>query len=233
MHKYPGATVVTLSIGIDLAQARDRTAIAAVSSFYVGASEENDVTSRRRARRLRHHQLVRLDKLRPGLSYPVQAEEIVAIAEALAVDNERPTLFVDATGVGRAVVDLLRAASPFPVKAVTFTAASETVAHAKNNVSVPKTELVATLEVALSTRRLHASSDLPLREDLDRELRAFGYELSASGRPSFEGKGEHDDLVIALALGIWGGERGSANFAAFRDYMQSKAEQHRDVIEPK
>ena len=54
------------------------------------------------------------------------------------------------------------------------------------HLSVPKADLVATLEVVLSTRRLHVVPDLALAKDLDAELRSFSYELSATGRPLYE-----------------------------------------------
>lgn len=200
-----------LSIGVDLAQARDRTAIAAVSSFQ--AEEEQ---AGNRAHRVRHLTLTRLEKLTPGLPYPQQAELIVAVAERLA-EHERPTLWVDATGVGRAVVDLVRVASPFPVRAVTLTGGTEVVAHGQD-ISVPKVELVAALEVALSTRRLHAAPDLAFASTLDKELRAFSYELSPSGRPLYAGKGAHDDLVLALALAVFGAERGGG-FGSAKEFI--------------
>src|ERR1039457_4401509 len=43
------------------------------------------------------------------------------------------------------------------------------------HLSVPKADLVATLEVVLSTRRLHVVPDLALAKDLDAELRSFSY----------------------------------------------------------
>lgn len=214
---------MSLAIGIDLAQARDRTALAAVAAYFADTpSSEDEETPRKKRRTVRHHDLVHLEKLRPGLAYPAQAEALVSIAESLATD-EQPTLWVDATGVGRAVVDLIRAASPFPVKAVTLTSATEAVAKG-SSVSVPKAELVSTLEVVLSTRRLHAAPDLPLADDLRGELGAFGYEMSPTGRPLYEGKGSHDDLVIAVALGVYGGERRGLSGAEFVGMMRESSE---------
>ena len=36
-----------------------------------------------------------------------------------------------------------------------------------------------------------------------RELRAFKRKLTPHRRLTFEGAGEHDDLVIAVALAVW------------------------------
>lgn len=206
-----------LSIGVDLAQARDRTAVAAVSSFQ--AEEERE--EGKRPRRVRHLSLVDLQKLPPGLPYPDQAALIVAIAERLA-ETERPTLWVDATGVGRAVVDLIRQSSPFPVRAVTLTGGTEVAAHGQD-LSVPKVELVAALEVVLSTRRLHAAPDLSCASTLDTELRAFSFELSPTGRPLYAGKGSHDDLVLALALAVFGAEKGGG-FGSAKEFISAVTE---------
>jgi hypothetical protein len=81
--------------------------------------------------------------------------------------------------------------------------------------SKSKVELISGLEVALSTRRLHAGHGLQLAEELGRELRAFSYEKSATGRPLYEGKGAHDDLVLALALGVFGAGRGGGSAKQF------------------
>lgn len=219
---------MTLSIGVDLAQARDRTVLAAVHSYVadaVTADAEVDRPRRRAARRVKHHALIALEKLRPGMAYPAQVEAIVAFADSLT-GEEKPVLVADATGVGRAVLDLLRAASPFVVRGVTLTGASEAVAHGKDW-SVPKSDLVATLEVALSTRRLHAEPGLALAGELRDELAAFGYEMSSTGRPIYEGKGSHDDMVIALALGVWAGERG-ASTAAFKEFIDAEVAKRDD-----
>lgn len=207
-----------LNIGVDLGQARDATAIAAIESYWAPAEEKSAVDGRRHPRRLKHYQLGRLEKLRPGLSYPAQAEAIVAIADALANGGRSVCLWVDATGVGRAVVDLLRRDCPCSLRAITITSAAEVVRHG-SDLSVPKAELISTLEVVLSTRRMTAVPDLPLAKELDAELRAFSYELSATGRPLYEGRGSHDDLVVALALAVWASERGGGGGEAFKEFM--------------
>jgi hypothetical protein len=208
---------MSLALGVDLAQARDRTAIVAVRSWMTEPTADQAVRARR-PRRERHHSIDHAERLRVGVSYPEQAAAIISIAEGLAGD-ERPTLVVDATGVGRAVVDMIRRDSPFPVRAVTIGAGLEVVRDGWR-VTVPKVELVGALEVVLSSRRIHAVEGLPLAKDIADELRSFGYEMSATGRPKYEGRGRHDDLVMALALAVWQGERGGGAGATFREFMR-------------
>ncbi len=204
-----------LTIGVDLGQVRDATALAAIGSY---RTEPNE-TAQRRARRPLHHDLIALERLRPGVPYPVQAELIAAFA-ARFVEYDRPTLFVDATGVGRPVADLLRMDCPYPMRAVII-GSGAVAAQSGPDWSVPKADLIGALEVGLSSRRVHFSPDLALAKDLDKELRAFSYDLSATGRPKFEGRGAHDDLVLALALGIWGAERGGGPGEVFKEMMRA------------
>ncbi len=172
-------------------------------------------------RRPLHHDVVALERLRPGVSYPAQVEMIVAFADRVAEDGSRPVLYVDATGVGRPVLDLLRAGCPYPIHGVTIGAGGSVTRDGKN-FTVPKSDLVGCLEVALSTRRLHAQPDLPLAKELQKELAAFGYELTATGRPKFEARTGHDDLVVALALGVWGAENGGGPAGAFHEMIKTE-----------
>jgi hypothetical protein len=211
-----------LSVGIDLGQARDATAIVALESYRPELQDSAEaVTSpgqrvRARPRRELHHEITYIGRLRVGLSYPAQVEAIAGILDSLA-GEERPRVAIDATGVGRPVVDLLRQGCAWPLTAVTITGANEVASHGQS-VAVPKTELVSCLEVTLAGRRLHAAPGLALAPDLEKELRAFSYELSASGRPLYEGRGSHDDLVLALCLGLYLIERGTPG-EGFRSYM--------------
>ncbi len=69
--------------------------------------------------------------------------------------------------------------------------------------AVPKRALVRPLVAALEAGRLKVARGLPAGEALVRELRAFRRQVSAKGHDTYEGAGEHDDLVIAAALAVW------------------------------
>lgn len=60
-----------------------------------------------------------------------------------------------------------------------------------------KTEIVTELALAFEKNEL-TYNDL----QLDRQLGAFGYSISKSKKLTFEGKGEHDDRCISLALAL-------------------------------
>ncbi len=71
-------------------------------------------------------------------------------------------------------------------------------------VYVPKRELVRGLVTAFENGRLKIAKGLPLAGALIDELQAFRVTLTAKGRDTYAARsGEHDDLVLAVALAVW------------------------------
>jgi hypothetical protein len=187
-------------LGLDLGQAQDFTAVAAAEV----------IPSEPPAYHLRH-----LERLRLGTPYPV----VVAHVKTLLTREPLrgcTDLVVDATGVGPPVVDLLRDAGLSPV-AVTIHG-GDTVSEEKggDRWRVPKRDLVATLQVLLQTGRLKVAEALPDAATLVRELLAYQVKLSDRGHDSYNAReGAHDDLVLAVALAVWWGERGEEKLNVF------------------
>ncbi len=118
-----------------------------------------------------------------------------------------PTLVVDATGVGRAVLELLKQRGLKSV-AITITGGDQ-VTHAPNGLHVPKRELVGSLQVALQTGRLKIAASLPLQPVLVEELRNFRVKVNPlTAHDSWNAReGAHDDIVLALACALYHAER--------------------------
>lgn len=112
-------------------------------------------------------------------------------------------MVVDATGVGRPVIDQMRAGGLDPV-AVTITSGKATKQE-RGGWKLPKIELLRPLVTAVEGGRLKISAGLPYAEALMLELRAFERRVTRHANEQFEGRGEHDDLVIAAALVCWRG----------------------------
>src|SRR5215218_2193726 len=89
-----------VTVGVDIGQRRDPTAIAVVEQEERRSSET-------------HHIARHLERLPLGSPYPAVAERVAAVVRGVlaATSGEAPTLYVDATGVGTPIVDVLRAAS--------------------------------------------------------------------------------------------------------------------------
>src|SRR5688500_677185 len=87
-----------VTVGVDIGQRRDPTAIAVVEQ-----EKRRDTET--------HHIARHLERLPLGSPYPVVAERIAALVGGVhaVTSGKTPTLYVDATGVGTPIVDVLKA----------------------------------------------------------------------------------------------------------------------------
>lgn len=121
----------------------------------------------------------------------------------------RPVLVVDCTGIGAAVVDMIRAAQlPARSFGVLITSGSE-VTGRSGGWNVPKKDIVATLQSALQQQRLQIARGLKLARELRKELARFKAKISTSGVESYEAwrSRDHDDICLATGLSVWFAER--------------------------
>jgi hypothetical protein len=201
-------------LGLVLGQAHDFTALAVLEKGW----PEDD-----RAEERAHYAVRHLERLPLGTPYPGMVARVGERVHALAAREAHLTLVVDQTGVGRPVVDLLRAARlPCRLVPITITAGQavtqveEQTGRTKHvGFHVPKRDLVGTLAVMLQSARLRVAQDLPDAQLLVQELLNFRVTISPSGRDSYGAgdewrEGAHDDLVLAVALAAWHGEHAPA-----------------------
>ena len=158
-----------------------------------------------------HYQAQYLERLSKGTPYPAQVARIKQLSDELhKTTGTTPLLVVDQTGVGRPVVDMLRAASLKPV-AVTITG-GDAVSHDGLEYRVPKRDLVSAVNVLLQSERLKIATGLPEAQTLTSELLAFKVSVSLKGHDSYGNdvgpwrENPHDDMVLAVALACWYGE---------------------------
>jgi len=87
---------------------------------------------------------------------------------------------------------------------LTITGGRETSRHGPGW-SVPKGELVSKLQALLHAGELRIAASLPDAPVLLRELQDFRVRFSDAGNATFNAReGAHDDLVLALALAVFG-----------------------------
>jgi hypothetical protein len=120
----------------------------------------------------------------------------------------RSVLAVDGTGVGRAVVDLLREEGFqlnldfYPV----LIHGGDREHLDKGFWRVPKRDLVFGAQAALQTERLKFAAGMDNLDTLVQELRDFRVKINpATAHDSYSHWREnaHDDLVLAVALAVW------------------------------
>jgi hypothetical protein len=180
-------------LGLDLGQARDFTALAVLERNGSGREAEFH------ARHLQRWPL--------GTSYPQIVRDLSALLGHQAFASTFPTLAVDQTGVGAAVVDILRQAGPRARLVPVHITGGDQVTQEGGVTRVPKRDLVSVTQTALQTGRLKVAAALPEAETLQRELQNFQVKVTLAANDTYGAwrEGTHDDLVLAVALGLWAG----------------------------
>ena len=190
-------------VGLDLGQPNEFTALAVLERPL--ASAEDLLAGCRPAYALRH-----LRRFPLGTPYPAVMQAVVSLLGSARLSD--PTLVVDQTGVGHAVVGMLAEALRGRVAClffpVTLTAGHAVTGGEDGILHVPKRELVGTLQVLLQTRRLRVARTLPDAVVLVQELENFRAKVTTARQETLESwrEGRHDDLILAVAVAAWLGE---------------------------
>jgi hypothetical protein len=194
-------------VGLDLGQTSDYTALCVVEKlsppverFLISGQPKYPVSV---SYHVRH--LVRLPL---NTTYPAQ---VAAVADLLRTPPlpGQSVLMVDQTGVGRPVVDIVRAAKmPCTVHAVTIHGGEDTTRDGLHW-RVPKRDLISNAQIALQDGTLKIAARLPEAPILQQELLAYRVTIDEkTAHDSYNARqGQHDDLVLSLALALWAGEQ--------------------------
>jgi hypothetical protein len=212
--------------GLDLGAAADFTALAVLERKPTG-----DSAGPRRYR----YSVAWLERWELGTLYTQIADGVRKRFEGTPLQHS--DVAVDYTGVGRPVMEQLQAVGvPAGLTPILITCGHEVTKDARTGAyHVPKKELVSTVQVLLQNGLLKWSPKLPLAERLERELSDFRVKLTTSGNETFSAwrDSQHDDLVLAVALAAWLGERsieiGPDSFAA--DYAALGRQYPRGVFD--
>lgn len=211
------------TIGLDLGQAQDFTALAVVERVHVTPPGYSTSSY---SRRLEAHQagqpsvlrdgvprmieewhVVYLQRWQIGTPYPVIVDDVIDLMDRDPLNTDG-LLMIDGTGVGVAVTDMFMQANrqgrlrgSYPPVRITITGGERA-----NGWNIPKNDLFAEVQVALQQGRLKIPENLPLGDVLANELQSFRQKINTSGRTSVdisrrEGQG-HGDLVLALCLAM-------------------------------
>jgi hypothetical protein len=206
-------------IGVDLGKANDYTAVSVLSSTggkieYPNPSPNSDaiflnpsLDVGRPIISKPHYQLVHLERMR-GKPYP----DIVSGLKQMVLSfgnnlRTRPPLVVDATGVGAAVIDMLKAEELKPI-AITITGGDK-ANGGPLEYRVPKRDLASTLSVLFQGHRITIGRNLPEFMHLVDELSNFKVKISDTGHDTYSAwrESDHDDMVLSVAVAAWYAEK--------------------------
>ena len=202
-------------VGLDLGQSADYTALAVIE--YVQERNPKKGDRFEECLHLRH-----LERYPLRTPYPEQADRVSRLMRSKELISETrfpwdpivyqraPELVVDATGVGKAVTDMLKERNLW-FKAVTITGGDVAKYSGRGrSASVPKRDLVAALEVPFHSGTLKVAEGLELWPALREELLTFRRKINLkTAHDSYEHwrESDHDDLVLATALACWWAKR--------------------------
>jgi hypothetical protein len=183
--------------GLDLGQSQDPSASIILEAHGEKATRIYDV---------RH-----IEQYPLGTSYPT----IVQVVGAL-LDREplhcQCTLTIDHTGVGRPIYDLFVEARLQPI-GITITGGTSWHRETPRQWHVSKILLVGTVQKFLQSGRLRIGARLPHATTLQKELRDFRVKISKAANEVYEAReGQHDDLVLSLAVALFAAEHPPPRF---------------------
>jgi hypothetical protein len=219
------------SVGVDLGQANDPTAIAVLEKTVVPPQTAlfapvGKEPSNRLVEGSLVYDLVYLKRPKLGTPYDEIARRVADLICELEPQGAfgelgQVTLSVDGTGVGRGVVDMLdtefkrRGATSKSVPKVDFRRVSVTGSQTQLKKpqrsngywSVPKKDLVFPAVAAFQQKRVRIPAGIKDRDALVNELKNYRRTTNiATGTMSFEPwrESDHDDLLFATCLALWG-----------------------------
>lgn len=192
-------------IGLDLGQAQDYTALPILERIEV-ADDAYRASNGRLGTCQQVYHLRHLGRYELGTRYPAIIADVARLVSRPPVAGHY-TLIADATGVGRPVLDMFVDAGLQPV-GITITGGHE-VTEDDDGFHVPKRDLVSAVQVLFQSGRLKIVDSLPLASTLVKELLAFRVKISEKANDTYGAwrEGAHDDLVLAVAMACWYGER--------------------------
>src|SRR5581483_9699651 len=187
---------MTFFIGLDLGQSQD------FSALVIAEKTTTDGEG--------HYQVPHLQRFKLLTRYP---EIVRQVKETLELPKLRrdSTLVIDATGVGKPVLDMFNAARlPCQVHGI-WIHGGDSVTREYPDFRVPKRDLVSVVSVLLQSQRLKIIDTLPDSHVLEKELLNFKVKIDpVTSHDSYSAwrENQHDDLVLATALALWFGEHG-------------------------
>ena len=195
----------TVTIGIDIGQMHERSAIAVVEAATRRQGDGGDAANGGAVET--YHTARHLERLPVGTASPALATRLKEILTGLRARGMGYTVVADATGVGQPVIDVLARGAGVALTPVYFTHGDRRVEQ-EGYVTLGKGWLVSRLQALLQTGCLL----LPQTADahaLASDLLAYEITMSEQANDTYGAfrVGAHDDLITALGLAVQGQER--------------------------
>jgi hypothetical protein len=149
-----------------------------------------------------------VERIPLGSRFHEVAGYIAAMLASPKLKDSEVELVIDASGVGSAVAEILEEAGVRYFEWVSITSGRSEGSSGRFT-TVPKNDLISTVEVAFQRREIPIPRHLSYAPELVEELEGFRQEETAAGNLVYRKKsGAYDDLIISLSLALRAGRRG-------------------------
>ncbi len=152
-----------------------------------------------------HYITRHLERLPLGTPYPAVVIRLVEVAaKATEKAGEAPDIFVDVTGVGAPVVDLIRAGGIKGHLHPVYFVHGDRLTRQDGQLTLGKAYLVSRLQTLLQGGRIHLPKTQEA-EALAKELLDYEIHVDEKANDTYGAfkVGTHDDLVTALGLAVF------------------------------
>ena len=219
-------------VGLDLGQAADYTALTVLRRQAKVLTQKRLVPGTEiyerepeLAHSLYHCQLLERVIRMP---YPDVIERILLLLSNPKLLQDGYRLIIDHGGPGAAVGDMLVDKGVTSIERI-HTTAGDAATYANGVYRVSKKVLVGNMAIVLQSHRLKIAKDLPLAGALKNELLNFKMKITAKGNDTYEAASEqiHDDLVMAIMMALWSGERQFGEERVLKTAIREEVEEAR------
>ncbi len=196
-------------VGLDFGKRQDHSALAVVEECVWATGEVDRISYAPEMKKLAVLRAV--ERMGKGMDYLRVLERVRELLVSKALRNEEVVLALDATGVGEPLFELImemfwkvkeERGKWLNLAAVVFSNGHKT-RWEDYHAFVPKNTLMEGLHLGLERGELRLAEGIAGVEELRRELRNMKREMGRKDA-RWVSAGEHDDMVMALALAAWG-----------------------------
>lgn len=150
-----------------------------------------------------------------GTKYTILAEDLSKLYQNPKVSKSR--LAADNTGVGQAVLDLIRE-KQVDARLIPITSHGGQISHfdvAEQAWHTAKRDMVASLQVILQSGLLDIDDRVPHLDRVRKELVSYRETITRAKNTTFAAdSSQHDDIVSSLMMAVWLGEQDGGGSAS-------------------
>jgi hypothetical protein len=195
-------------VGLDLGKQQDPSALV--------AAKRTELVDLKTKRPVKSYVVPHIQRWPLGTTYPTIVKDTNRFMAMPKIAGA--VLVVDGTGVGQAVVDMFREAGALQLgQTVSYSMIPVMITGGKNaiwhegdlNWNVAKIRLVSVMQALISSELIKVVPTLELAKTLEREIKNFKVKITEQANETFAAwrAGEHDDIVLALAVAMFIAEK--------------------------